>query len=320
MRLQDCLCHSPKGICRSINTPMAAEEELDLRTFTYAAPNTVPEAVALMAEAKGITRALAGGTDLITQLREGRREADLVVDLKQIPALQELRFDPGTGLRIGAAVPWVRIQESADVKAHYPVLTFVSTLIGSYQIQCRASLGGNLCNASPSADGIPPLITLGATAVIAGPRGERSLPVEVFCTGPGKHVLEQGEFLVAIEIPIPPARSGAAYQRFIPRNEMDIAVVGVGSYLELDAEGRTTRAGIALAAVAPVPLRVPAAEAVLQGQFPTEELFAQAGAIAAAACSPISDVRGSADYRRHLVGVLTRRTLVDALDLAKGGN
>lgn len=291
-----------------------------MRAFDYTAPTSVAEAVALLAGQAGTARALAGGTDLITQLKEGRRQTDLVVDLKRIPALNRLDFSIEGGLTVGAAVPCVRLQESEAVKAHYPMLIHVCSLIGSYQIQGRASLGGNLCNASPSADGIPPLVVLGATALIAGPGGEREVPVEQFCTGPGRSVLQPGEILVELRIPTPAQRSGANYQRFIPRNEMDIAVAGVGSALQLAADGTIASALICLAAVAPVPLRVPAAEQSLVGQRPTPDAMVRAGRIAAEAASPISDVRASAEYRRHLVKVLTRRTLDAALQQAIGGN
>lgn len=290
-----------------------------MRSFDYAAPTTVAEAVALLAKTPG-ARPLAGGTDLITQIKEGRRHTELVMDIKRIPALHRCEFTPEAGLVVGAAVPCVRLQESEDVRRHYPALAYVCSLIGSYQIQSRAGLGGNLCNASPSADGIPPLIVLGATALVAGPEGERTVPVAGFCTAPGQTILQPGELLVELRVPAPAPRSGAAYQRFIPRNEMDIAVAGAASALALDEAGRIRTARIALAAVAPTPLPVPEAEALLVGQAPSPELFEQAGAAAAAACRPISDVRGSAEYRRHLVGVLTRRTLAAALAQARGGN
>lgn len=290
-----------------------------MRSFEYAAPESISAAVALLAKAKGVARPLAGGTDLITQLKEGRRQADLVVDLKRIPDLNVLEVDTAGGLRIGAAVSCARLQTHPVIKQQYPALAHVSGIIGSYQIQNRATLGGNLCNASPSADSVPALIAHDAVAVIAGPSGRRTVPVEAFCTAPGRTVLAADEILVEIQVPAPPTRFGALYQRFIPRNEMDIAVVGVGSSLRLNEDGTVAAARISLAAVAPIPLPVPAAEAVLLGKQPTGDLFAQAGKVASEACSPITDVRGSAEYRRHLVGVLTRRTLAGALDLIMGG-
>lgn len=290
-----------------------------MRAFDYAAPDSLENAVGLLAGHPATARPLAGGTDLITQVKEGRRQVDLVVDLKRIPALNRLEYTPGGGLTLGAAVPCVRLQEDAAVRYHYPVLVEVAALIGSYQIQGRASLGGNLCNASPSADGVPALIVLGAQALIVGTAGRRTVAVESFCTAPGRTVLEPGELLAELQVPAPAPRSGAAYQRFIPRGEMDIAVAGVGAALRLDEAGRVIECRIALAAVAPVPLRVPTAEAVVQGRTPTPALFTEAGAVAAAACTPITDVRGSADYRRHLVAVLTQRVLAVALDRAKGG-
>ncbi len=288
-----------------------------MRSFECAAPATVADAIALLAGRPGEARPLAGGTDLITQIKEGRRQTELLVDLKRIEGLNHLAYTPADGLRIGAAVPCVRLQESPEVRRHYPILAYVASLIGSYQIQNRASLGGNLCNGAPSADGIPPLISLGARAVIAGPGGQRTVDVEAFCTGPGRTVLGPDEILIEILVPAPGPRTGAVYQRFIPRGEMDIAVAGVGAFLALNSDGTVAKARIALAAVAPTPLRVPTAEAVLEGHAPTPDRFAEAGRIASAACSPITDVRGSVEYRRHLVGVLTQRTLTAALEHAK---
>jgi CO/xanthine dehydrogenase FAD-binding subunit len=285
-----------------------------MQPFEYVRATGTDEAVALLARANGRARVLSGGTDLIVALREGRVQADLVVDIKFVPEVNQLTFDPATGLQIGAAVPCHRLYGSEPIAQAYPGLIDAASLIGGVQIQGRASLGGNLCNASPAADSIPALIAHGAVAHVAGPGGRRSLPVESFCTAPGRTVLQAGEFLVSLHLP-PPANSfGAAYLRFIPRNEMDIAVVGAGVSVQLD-ESRTHFAGarIALAAVAPTPLFVADAGAALIGQAINQAAIDEAARVAQAAAQPISDMRGTAGYRRHLVGVLVRRALAKAL-------
>src|SRR5262249_11203353 len=233
-----------------------------------------------------------------------------VVDVKHIPELNELRCDPQNGLRLGAAVPCCRIYEDATVGKAYPGLIDAVSLVGGIQIQSRASVGGNLCNASPAADTIPPLISYSAVAVIAGKDGTSEVPVEQFCTAPGRTVLKPGQFLVGFKLPLPKPRTGAAYLRFIPRNEMDIAVVGVGVTLTLDeAKSRCSAARIALAAVAPTPLLVPEAGKALVDGAVSDALIDKAASLAQAAARPISDMRGDADYRRHLVGVLTKRAV-----------
>ena len=286
-----------------------------MQEFDFVAPHNLQEAIDLLAGAKSEARPLAGGTDLITQIKENRRNLGLVVDIKKIPELNVLSYDATAGLRVGAAVACNRIASFAAVKEHYPALAEACGLIGSYQIQNRAALGGNFCNAAPSADAVPPVLSYGGTLVIAGPSGQRDLPAETFFTGPGQTVLQKGEVLVEIRIPTPPAHSGAAYLRFIPREEMDIAVVGVGSFVQLSADRqRCEQARISLAAVAPTPVRASEAEAFLVGKTLDETSIAQAGELAAKAAKPISDVRGSAAYRLQLVKVLTRRTLHKAVE------
>jgi carbon-monoxide dehydrogenase medium subunit len=289
-----------------------------VKAIDYAAPRSAAEAVALLADKGDRARVLAGGTDILVQLREGRRDLDLLVDVKDIPEVNELSYDPRQGLRIGAAVPCCRIYEHAEIARAYPGLIDAVSLVGGIQIQSRASLGGNLCNASPAADTIPPLIAHEAVCVIAGPQGTRETPVEQFCTAPGRTVLGRGELLVSLRIPPPRPHFGAAYLRFIPRNEMDIAVVGAGVSVTLDdSRSRCVAARIALAAVAPTPLFVPEAGAALVDGPVTDALIDRAASLAQAAARPISDMRGDADYRRHLVGVLTRRALRGALARAK---
>jgi carbon-monoxide dehydrogenase medium subunit len=283
--------------------------------FDYAAPATLAEALSLMA-ANRDARPLAGGTDLIVQLRAGRRLTDLVIDVKKIAELNELSISPAAGLTLGAAVPCYRLYHDAAVLKTHPALAELAGIIGGTQIQGRASIGGNLCNASPSADSIPLLIALNATCRIASAQGERALPVEEFCLAPGRNALNPGELLVSINIPIPTERSGARYLRFIPRNEMDIAVAGAGVALTLE-NGHIKSARIALSAVAPTPLFIPDAGNSLIGKEPTRQNLEAAAAIAKAAATPITDMRGTAEYRKHISAVLTRRALESALEKAQ---
>src|SRR5947209_25481 len=290
-----------------------------MRAIQYAAPESIRDAVALLNQFGARARVLAGGTDLIVQLREYVREIDVVVDGKQIPELMELSFHPEKGLTLGAAVPCYRIYGDPTVVKQYPGLIDAASLIGGTAIQGRASVGGNLCNSGPAGDSIPALIALSATCRIVGPEGERTVPVEEFCTGPGRNVLRPDEFLVSLQLPPPPPHSGARYLRFIPRNEMDIAEVGVGASVVLNAAGdRFISARIALGAVAPTPLYAAEAGAALAGQPVTDEAIAAAAGIAQATARPITDMRGTDEHRRHLVGVLTRRALRGAVDRARG--
>jgi xanthine dehydrogenase FAD-binding subunit len=291
-----------------------------LQAFDYLRAKSVEQAVAALNDAGEDGRVLSGGTDLLAQMKEGRRKAALVVDVKYIPELNELRYTPEAGLRLGAAVPCYRIYSDRGISQAYPGLIDAASLIGGVQIQGRASLGGNLCNASPAADSIPSLIVHRATAVIAGPHARREVPVEAFCTGPGRTVLERGELLVALHLPPPRRGFGAAYLRFIPRNEMDIAVAGAGAALQLDESGTGVQAArISLGAVAPTPLLVPEAGDALAGATVAEidAAIARAAQLAQAAARPIDDMRGTAAQRMHLCAVLTRRSLRIALERAQ---
>lgn len=289
-----------------------------MKAIDYAAPKTLAEATALLNQHGDRARVLAGGTDIIVQVRENRRDLDLLVDVKNIPEVNELSFDARKGLRLGASVACYRIYEDAAIAKTYPGLVDGVSLVGGVQIQSRASVGGNLCNASPAADTVPPLIVHEAVCVIAGPKGTREVPAEQFCTGPGKTCLARGEMLVGLLIPAPKANFGARYFRFIPRNEMDIAVVGVGVAVTLDADKkRCTSARIALGAVGPTPILATDAGAALVDGAVTDAHIDKAAALAQAASKPISDMRGDADYRRHLVGVLTKRAIAGALERAK---
>lgn len=284
-----------------------------MKDLDYLAPKSAADAVALLQEKGDRARILAGGTDIIVQLREHRREADFLVDIKNIPEVMELSFNPQKGLTVGAVVPCYRIYEHKEIAKAYPGLIDAVSLVGGIQIQSRASIGGNLCNSSPAADTIPALIAHEGICTIAGPEGRREVSVEQFCTAPGRNVLKRGEFLLNVRFPAPKPNSAGAYQRFIPRNEMDIAVVGVGVHVTLDGSKKCTAARIALAAVAPTPILVADAGAALVGTNLDEAAIGKAAGLAQAAAKPISDMRGDAEYRKHLVGVLVRRTLQMAL-------
>ena len=287
-----------------------------MKWIDYATPGSVQEAVALLAEHGGRAKILAGGTDVLVQLRGGRFDLDLLVDGKKIPELNELSFDSRKGLTLGAAVPCYQIYANADVRSHYSGIVDVTSLIGGTLIQGRASIGGNICNAAPSADSIPVLIAMGTICNIAGPGGTRQLPVEEFCTAPGTNALQSGEMLVSISVPVPEAHSGATYMRFIPRNEMDIAVAGAGVSVLLD-NGTFKSAKVALASVAPTPLFVKEAGDALVGQPVNDASIQRAAEIARDAARPITDMRGTIEYRKHLCEVLTRRTLNIAVERAK---
>jgi carbon-monoxide dehydrogenase medium subunit len=282
----------------------------------YVAPTTVAEAVEAVDRAHGSAMALAGGTDLLVQMRAGRVRPDLIVDLKRIPEAIGIRADAG-GFTIGAATPCAMLGEHAALARAWPGVVEAATLIGSTQVQGRASLGGNLCNASPAADGVPALVAAGASCVIAGPAGRREAPVETVQAGPGRNTLARGEILVAIRLPAPAARTGDAYLRLIPRAEMDIAVVGAGVSLTLDPQGVVTSARVALGAVAPTTLLVPAAGAALVGSRLEEAALSGLQAEARAACRPIDDKRGTAVYRTRVAGVLVRRAALIAYERAR---
>ncbi len=284
----------------------------------YVAPQTVEEALATLARLGTDARVFAGGTDLIVQVRERRRAVGVMVDIKLIPELTARSFGADGSLRLGAATPCAQIYGNAAIASSFPALIDSASVIGSVQIQSRASLGGNLCNSSPAADCIPTLIALGAVCEIAGPGGRRAVDVEAFCTAPGQNILQPGEMLVSLVLPAPAPNSGAAFERFIPRNEMDIAVANAAANVTLSADGsRFESARIAIGAVAPTPLFVKSAGEALAGQSVSDEVIEKAAAAARAAASPITDMRGSAEQRRHLVGVLTRRVVQTAVERAR---
>ncbi|HPU50369.1 MAG TPA: xanthine dehydrogenase family protein subunit M [Burkholderiaceae bacterium] len=281
----------------------------------FIAPATLAEAVAAMADAGSGARALAGGTDLMAQMRSGRLQPALIIDLKRIPELIGVRADSG-GFLIGAATPCATLGAHEALARAWPGVVEAACLIGSTQVQGRASLGGNLCNASPAADSVPALVAAGASCLIAGPTGQREAPVESLQSAPGRHSLKQGELLVAIRLPAQAPRSGDAYLRLIPRTEMDIAVVGAAVSLTLDAKGVVSAARVALGAVAPTTVRVDAAADALIGTRLEEPALAALEAAARAACHPIDDKRGTVAYRTQVAGVLARRAALIAYERA----
>ena len=283
--------------------------------LSYIAPSTVEEAVRILAEAPGSAKVLSGGTDLLVQLRSGRAKPDLIVDIKKIPGMSDIREQDG-GFVIGASTPGAVIGECEALQRAWPGVVEAANLIGSTQVQGRASLAGNLCNASPAADSVPALIAARVTCVVAGPKGQRHVPVESIATGPGRTSLSRGEFIVEFHLPKPPPRSADAYLRFIPRSEMDIAVVGAAVSVTLDTSGVCTDARIVLGAVAPTATLVPEAGAALIGRKLDETALAGLDQAARRACKPIDDKRGTIEYRTKVAGVLARRTATIAYERA----
>ncbi len=289
-----------------------------MQEITYLAPTSLGDVYEALADGKKSVL-LAGGTDIIIQLREGRSDAEQVIDLKHIPELTQFAFNSSGDLEIGAAVPFAEIYENAEVIERFPALIDCATLVGGVQIQSRAGFGGNLCNASPAADTSPALIALSAILRIGSANTVRELAVEEFFLSPGQNALEEGEVLLQVVIPNAGTNSGAYFHRFIPRNEMDIAVANVGVSLSLNNAGDLIEdARVAIGAVAPTPLLVSAAAEALIGKEPNVEAFSAAGDAAAAAAKPITDMRGSAAQRVHLSRVLTVRALERALERSKG--
>ena len=282
-----------------------------MRRFELALPRSVDDCLKTLAKRGADAKVVAGGTDLLPQLKNGLLRPAFVVDLSGVALLRRLGVNR-QGLRVGASVTAREIELDPRIQKDYPALAESGALVGSVQIRNLATVGGNLCNAAPSADMAPPLMALEAEAVIAGPKGKRRVPLADFFQGVRRTVLAPDELLVELVVPAPGARSGGNYLRHTPRRELDIAVVGVASQLTL-SNGVCAKARIALAAVAPTPVRATAAEQALEGQPVTPEQIERAAELAVGAAQPISDQRGSAEFRRHLVRVLTRRTLTTAL-------
>jgi len=289
-----------------------------MRDFEYEAPDSLERAIAILSEMNGRARPLAGGTDLIDHVRTGRLTPDLIVDIKKIPDLNRLEHT-SDGLHLGAAVPCYRIYEDPAIRRDFAALVDACSIIGGIQVQNRASVGGNLCTSGPAADSAPALIALNATCVLTGPDGTREVPVHEFFTGPGQNVLNRGELLVEIRLPAPAPHSGSHYRRFIPRNEMDIAVVGVGASVTLTEDGQTIQsARIGLGAVAPTPLLAVEASELLAGKPASDATFSEAAQAARKIVTPIDDMRGTVEFRIHVTGVLVERVLRQAVARARG--
>jgi len=284
----------------------------------YEAPSSLEQAVGLLAAATGDARVLAGGTDLLVQMRTDILNPELVVDIKHIPELREVK-EEGGGFRIGAAVTGAELKEHPRLKSVWPGVVEAANLIGSTQIQGRATMGGNLCNGSPAADSVPALIAAGAKASVVGPNGRREIAVEDVMLAPRKLALTKGEIIASFLLPAKAKGSSDAYLRFIPRTEMDIAVVGCGIALTLDANGAVSHARVALGAVAARPLLVEEAASVLIGSKLEDAALKKLDAVAGAACKPIDDKRGTKEYRIKVAGVLARRTAAIAYERARKG-
>lgn len=282
----------------------------------YEAPQSVEAAIDLLATTDG-AYVLAGGTDLLVKLRAEMLEPDLVVDIKRIAGMREITAEAG-GWRIGAAVSGAEMGEHAGLVADWPGVVEAVGLIGSTQVQGRATLAGNLCNASPAADSVPAMVAAEATVRIVGPQGPRDVAVIDVPASPGKTTLAPGEFIASVFLPAKAAHGGDAYLRFIPRTEMDIAVVGCGVSLRLDAVGKVTAARISLGAVGPKVMLVEGAAEALIGRAPEGAALDDLASACSAAASPIEDKRGTVDFRRHVAGVLARRAVVIAATRAKG--
>jgi carbon-monoxide dehydrogenase medium subunit len=288
----------------------------DMQGLRYEAPTTIEAAVALLAGAPAGSRILAGGTDVIVQMETDLIEPPLLVDIKKIAELRQITQESG-GFRVGAATSGMDIVRHAAFCKAWPGIIDGVKLIGSIQVKGRASIGGNLCNGSPAADSVPAIIAAGAIARVIGPNGVREVKVETIPVGPGKTSLAKGEFIASFFLPPRPAHSGDAYQRFTPRTEMDIAVVGVGINLTLDGSGTCTAARVALGAVAPTVLLVKECADALIGSKVDDHALERLAAAASAACRPIDDKRGTKEYRIKVAGVLARRTAVEALARAR---
>lgn len=283
----------------------------------YLAAKTIDEAVKAHTEAKGSARFLAGGTDLLVQIKSGIKKPNMVIDIKKIVELNSIKEVSDNEFKIGAAVSGANLNRNKKFANLWPGVLEAFRLIGSEQIQGRASLGGNLCNGSPAGDSVPALVAAGCTVTIAGPNGSKDIPIETFHKGPGKTVLENGEMLVSINFPKRVANSSDAYLRMTPRTEMDIAVVGCAVNITME-NGICTHARVSLGAVAPTPLLIKEASEIMVGTDINSEIIQKVSKLCMEACNPINDKRGTIDYRTKVAGVLFKRSVLIAIDRIKG--
>jgi len=289
-----------------------------MHRFEYLAPKSLDEALTLLKERGDGVRLLAGGTDVLVQMKEAGLHPSVVVSIHALAELKRIEFDETKGLRLGSGVDMGTIAEHPIVRERYSALADGARVVGSTQTRNMATIGGNICNAAPSADTSPPAVVFDAIAEIARPQGTREATVEELFAGPGKTLLSPDEIVVAFRLPAFPKHTGSVYQRHTPRKIMDIAVVGIGVRLTLGDDGAIADARICLGAVGPTVFRVNDAEEALIGKPPSDQLFERAAELSKEAARPISDVRGSAEFRRYLVGVMTKRCLGIALERAKG--
>ena len=283
----------------------------------YESPETVDQAVELLNKCDGITRVLAGGTDILVQLRLAMVEPELVVDIKKIPGMRDIAEQNG-GYTIGAAVSGAELGEHEGLTSLWPGVVEAMELVGSTQVQGRATLVGNLCNASPAADSVPAMVAANAVALISGPDGTRECAVVDIPVGPGKTSLTKGEVITAVRLPARPDNSGDAYLRFIPRTEMDIAVSSAGVSLTIDDNGVCTDARVALGAVAPTVVVVEDAANAIIGTKLDDAAIEKLAAACSAACNPIDDKRGTVEFRTKTAGVLAKRAAKIAYNRAGG--
>ena len=284
----------------------------------YEAPSSAKEAAKLLAGAKGKAVVLAGGTDLLVRMKSGVVEPDLIVDIKRIDATQSIKKTGNGAFKVGAGISGARLGKNSALKKAWPGVVEATNLIGSDQIQGRATMAGNLCNASPAADSVPAMVAAGAKANVVGPNGRRTVAVEKIPTGPGKTSLKKGEIIESISLPKKQPKSGDAYLRFIPRTEMDIAVVSAGVNLTIDGKGVVKKARVALGAVAPTVLLVEDAAKAIVGSKLDDDALAALASACEAACKPIDDMRGTIEFRTEVAGVLGRRAALIAYERAGG--
>ncbi len=297
--------------------PIAQARQVPMRPFDYHAPTTLDDVVALLRRHDGQASVLAGGTDLLVEIKESIRRPAHLVNLKRVPGLDRLAYDPRDGLHVGALVKVRDLETSPEVRRHYAGLWQAARELGSIQVRCRATLAGNVCRASPSADTLPPLIADGGVVHAYGPDGGRRIAAEEFFTGPGRTVLGAGEIVTAFTLPAPPSRCGKSYLKHGRRKAMELATVGVAVTLALADDGAVDDVRIVLGAVAPTPIRARRAEAMMRGERVSRGLLEVVARTAMTESSPISDVRASAEYRRRMVGVLTRRAVEQAMEAAR---
>ena len=289
-----------------------------MRRFEYLEARTLRQAIGMLERHGEGARIVAGSTDFLVRWRAGFWHPDYVVNIQRIPGLGRVTYSQRNGLRLGALVTIQTLEQHRAIRRHYPALAAAAASFAGVQVRNLATVGGNICNASPSGDTLPALLAYGAECRLSGPEGQRQVPLDQLFTGPGQTILAREEILTEITLPPTPPGTGALYVKHSPRGAMDIATVGVASAITVDRSGVCIDARIALGAVAPTPLRALAAEASLRGKQPDAETLQAAADLAAAAATPIDDVRGTASYRRQMVGVLTRRTLEQAIPAAAG--